>query len=239
MENNNRILKISRQWFGDSYTKIRIDNNNYSSNGAKEQLDNFLHYGRAFYNNVVFDRQNRKDVALNWIFNSFEQEGKDDIKKELSELSSVIGGIDLDKFKKKLEMKIALMPGNWEFITNSPKKDNKGKAREVDNQWTKNNGTIIKAYYEWQEAKKKFDEQESNELEIKDWEKKLEEEKEQEQIIKNHIQKMNEKKSHIDNKENNKKLLRASKEMVTKLKAIREQWPTILEERQQAILLQK
>ncbi len=141
---------------GDA-TKVdfKIENSGLLRGGnAEATLKETVRFGAGVYNNLIFGRQNNEDQILEWCYGFFSSKASDDVtetKKKIAEAFSAAGGISPDKFLNLIDGYIKGLDGNWDFDGDQPKKNSKNKR------WEKGNGSILKAYYAYEDAKEERD----------------------------------------------------------------------------------
>ena len=129
---------------------------------AEDELKKLLQYGNAFYEKIVFGRQGNEQDQMNW-FSAFlgMMEIADpsilDAKSRISSAESALasGGFPEDKFLQKLDDLMAELDGHWNVEADRPEMPPRGKSR-----WTNGKGTILTAYYEFEDAEISYDEAE-------------------------------------------------------------------------------
>lgn len=121
---------------------------------AEETLKETVRFGAGVYNNLIFGRQNNEDQILDWCYGFFSSKASDDVtetKKKIAEAFSAAGGISPDKFLNLIDGYIKGLGGNWDFERDQPKKNTSNKR------WKRENGSIIEAYYGYEDAKEERD----------------------------------------------------------------------------------
>lgn len=138
---------------------------------AEEALKKVVRFGPGVYNNLIFGRQNNEAEILDWCYRFFSSKVNDDMaetKKKITEAFSAAGGISPDKFLDVIncylegdsKRKIKGLGGNWDFDSDQPNKHSKNKR------WEKGNGSILDAYYAYEDAGAERDEAVSTEEKI-------------------------------------------------------------------------
>lgn len=130
---------------------------------AEKALKETVRFGAGVYNNLIFGRQNNEDQILEWCYGFFSSKVSDDVtetKKKIAEAFSAAGGISPDKFLNLVNGYIKGLGGNWDFDRDQPKKHTKNKR------WEKGNGSILEAYYAYEDASAERDEAVETEKEI-------------------------------------------------------------------------
>ena len=150
-------VQVSKTWFSEPSAKVSVDKTGYKSKGAEEKLSELLKYGAAFYSNVVFGMQSNEELVLKWIFDVSDTDGKAVIKKKMSEYTSVIGGIDINRLQAALRERMSELDGRWDFEMNAPMKD-RGRIKDLNEPWKNSVGRILETYYTWKRAEHKLDE---------------------------------------------------------------------------------
>ena len=127
-------------------TKVRSDER------INEIIRDLLTHERGVYSEIVFASQKREQMAVESIMTALANKKKDeDLSNTREALTSVLnqavletGGVSIDLIEKKLDEKITKLDGNWDFDYDLPKG---GRKRGIENQWARNRGEILEAYY--------------------------------------------------------------------------------------------
>lgn len=134
---------------------LKIENAGLLRGGsAEEALKKTVRFGAGVYKNLIFGRQNNEDQILEWCYGFFSSKVSDDVtetKKKIAEAFSAAGGISPDKFLNLIDGYIKGIGGNWDFERDQPKKNTSNKR------WKRENGSIIEAYYAYEDAKEERD----------------------------------------------------------------------------------
>ncbi len=133
---------------------------------AEEALKELLKYGTAVYNNLIFGRQSNEEEVLEWCYSFFSSKpGKDveEVKKKITEAFSAVGGISPDKFAEMLDMeingggvgknKVKGLIGRWDIEHDEPERDARGNVKI----WQSGKGSIVEAFYAYDEARKQLE----------------------------------------------------------------------------------
>lgn len=177
-------LVIDKEWVATSLTKLNVNGIREKNDKAEEELDVLLKYGSAFYNNVVFGRQNNSRTILEWALNEDDLTGTPSEKKKKKEQKlnrqdelslnldeyvrkdsdadaiSAMSGISKGKLEEKLKTKIEKLDknGKWNFEAKRPTK-NSGKT--TNGRWNIVDGetSMKSAYYDLEDAQKQYDDE--------------------------------------------------------------------------------
>ena len=145
---------ISKKWgtagSGDLETPTAVLDESADSKAYAEALKVLLKYGEGVYREAIFANQKTVDSVLQALLG-----GKLD-----SDLSSVassamldMGGISSKKFLAAIDNKMKELENSWDWCTDGPK-----DGRGIDNKIERNVGSILLAYYELEESRKKLSE---------------------------------------------------------------------------------
>lgn len=226
---NGEKIRVEKNWFCNPDTKVRISGTGYKSKGAEKKLAELLKFGPTFYSNIVFGRQNNEEAVLEWLFDKEKIDGKSDIKKKIAELSSAIGGIDINTLQTIIVERKTGLGSRWDFNLNAPSKD-KGKIKDINDPWSKNVGEILYSYYAWKKILKMLEHNMDTVSKIQELDKQLT--RIENQIIKtsSDLDYIINNKAYIQNKETNQDMLG---KVVTDIKTMTEvkmEWPLKLKE---------
>lgn len=148
---------------------------------AEEELKKLLRYGDAVYQKIIFGRQDNEEEILNWLF-SFLQEGTEDdlteVKKQVIGAAAAAGGISEELFLTKLEGKLDQLGSRWDFDLDRPE-----GGRGLSKRWQNKVGSILAAYYAWQETSEAYEQGEALIRETSETEQKLYEQREKKQQL--------------------------------------------------------
>lgn len=194
-----REAVVEKSWFEEPSVRLRIGAVRMKSGEAEEKLSELLRYGQAFYSHIVFGRQSHEEAVLEWLFDLSDAEGREDIRKRLSELSSVMGGIDLKLFQGMLDARLDELSGHWDMERDAPESDN-GRPRGIERPWKKGCGKILEAYYAWQEAKRDAEQVNLLNGELKQLEDKIKAEEKEESSLQRALDQLRKSRSDMQNK---------------------------------------
>lgn len=117
---------------------------------AEEALSSLLDFGTGIYSNLIFGRQNYENDVLDWCYKFFKASSDKDavaVKEKIKEAFSAAEGISVEKFNEIITNEINAMSGNWDSEWNRPQVRRSGSGR-----WEKGNGSVLKAYYAYDDA---------------------------------------------------------------------------------------
>ncbi len=133
---------------------------------AENRLRELLGFGPAIYDYLVFGRQKNEATILDWCYRFFENGGDADMasfKQLVAGAFSAVDGISPEHFLKLLDDREKKLSGHWDFERDQPEK---GRDLYHNNPWATGKGTILEAYYAWQQAQKDLQEAERHTEEL-------------------------------------------------------------------------
>lgn len=217
LEIGGREAVIEKSWFEEPSVRMRIGDVRMKSGEAEEKLSELLRYGQAFYSHIVFGRQSHERAVLEWLFDLSDAEGREDIRKRLSELSSVMSGIDLKLFQAMLDARLDELSGHWDMGRDAPELDN-GRPRGIERPWKKGCGKILEAYYAWQYAKRDVEQVNLLNAELKQLEDKIEAEEKEKHSLQRDLDELKKSRSDMQNKALKRERLQELEKKLTEYK---------------------
>ena len=224
-ETDNGEYRLSKEWMGRTGT-CRLSLPNKTVLRSEEEVRNAIRrelvYGKGIFDELAFASQRREQNALKGLLSS----EKPDSVKELSALVTKAvmetGGIAIEKVEEELNSIIAGFEGHWDFSADQPEG---GRRRGINNQWRKEVGSILNAYYTMEELRAKKEETEDVERQIEENTGELQQEK----ITRARAQKLSEEFSRIRAQIENRRTLenlteKEEEEKREKINASRD-WP--------------
>ena len=145
---------------GSSAHLISSDGSTWNDDQSVQvQMNKLLKVNRGSWETILFADQNTLFETADRI-----QKNADNIDR-IPTLKNMGGGIPgdipADDLLADLEASIDTYTGQWDFGANGPK-DNRG----IQNKWSKSVGLIIKAYYEMEDTRHKYEQLNSYELDM-------------------------------------------------------------------------
>lgn len=134
---------------------------------AENRLRELLGFGPAIYDYLVFGRQKNEASILDWCYRFFESGGDADMasfKQLVAGAFSAADGISPEHFLKLLDDREKKLSGHWDFERDQPEK---GRDLYHNNPWATGKGTILEAYYAWQQAERDLREAEHHTEELR------------------------------------------------------------------------
>lgn len=119
---------------------------------AEEALRTLLRYGGAVYQKVVFGRQDNEEEILDWFFSFLRDETADGLAEAKERVTgaaaaAAAGGVSEEVFLARLEEKLAELGDHWDFERDGP-----AGGRGLNSRWKNKVGSILAAWYAWQET---------------------------------------------------------------------------------------
>ena len=112
-----------------------------------EVLHGVLKYGEGVYTDMLLISQRNADTSLQTLLDKkAEPESKKEIQALVSKAFAESDGIPVDDIGAAIEEKIEVLGGQWDHEANAPKRKTGG------GRWSKGIGTVLAAYYKWQDA---------------------------------------------------------------------------------------
>jgi DNA repair protein SbcC/Rad50 len=115
--------------------------------GVQERLDTLLEHGEATFRHVLFTGQAELERTLEAIeANAGELR---DIRDLLRAGADAAADVDEERLRQVLEAKITRSMSRWDDARGAPERQN-GQERGVGNEWKRDAGDILGAWYVWQ-----------------------------------------------------------------------------------------
>lgn len=217
---------VEKTWLSEPEVKVWVDGIRYRSKGAEELLERLLKYGNSFYDNIVFGRQNNESLVLSWLFADNDDEGKQSIRRRLSEYASVVGGVDIDRLGRMLDDRLSELGSRWDFELNQPVKD-RGRPKDINDRWKNNVGLILADYYSWKDALQRFEAAADREAEQKKLESELAQYEERQHKIREELAYIADNKADFRNLQMNRELLKKVELELAAMQEVFETWPEL------------
>ena len=141
--------KLTKEWGADPRCKFSTpDGNITGQESINDRLRELLQYGEGVYNELLLSSQHNTDAALETLMNAKDKSAtRQEIVDAVSAAFAESGGASLDAIENAIKGKIAEIEGaHWDAERNAPKK----KA----DRWKSGVGSILKAYYDLEDAQK-------------------------------------------------------------------------------------
>ena len=141
--------KLTKEWGADPRCKLTTpDGNITGQDSVNDRLRELMQYGEGVYNELLLSSQHNTDAALETLMNAKDKSAtRQEIVDAVSAAFAESGGASLDAIENAIKGKIAEIEGaHWDAERNAPKK----KA----DRWKSGVGTILKAYYDIEDAQK-------------------------------------------------------------------------------------
>lgn len=129
---------------------------------AEEEIKKLLTYGTGIYSNLIFGRQSYEKDVLKWCYGFFNSSADNDsveVKDKIKEAFSAADGISADKFNDIINKTIDEMSEHWDIEREKPAVKRSGGER-----WDKGVGTVLSAYYAYDDACKLLEKAKGSEL---------------------------------------------------------------------------
>lgn len=141
--------KLTKEWGADPRCKLTTPDGTISGqDSVNDRLRELLQYGEGVYNELLLSSQHNTDAALETLMNAKDKSAtRQEIVDAVSAAFAESGGASLDAIENAIKGKIAEMEGaHWDADRDAPVK----KAGK----WKTGIGTILKAYYDLEDAQK-------------------------------------------------------------------------------------
>lgn len=141
--------KLTKEWGADPRCKLTTpDGNITGQESINDRLRELLQYGEGVYNELLLSSQHNTDAALETLMNAKDKSAtRQEIVDAVSAAFAESGGASLDAIENAIKGKIAEIEGaHWDAERNAPK-------RKAD-RWKSGVGSILKAYYDLEDAQK-------------------------------------------------------------------------------------
>lgn len=141
--------KLTKEWGADPRCKFSTpDGNITGQESINDRLRELLQYGEGVYNELLLSSQHNTDAALETLMNAKDKSAtRQEIVDAVSAAFAESGGASLDAIENAIKGKIAEIEGaHWDAERNAPK-------RKAD-RWKSGVGSILKAYYDLEDAQK-------------------------------------------------------------------------------------
>ena len=164
-ETSDGTYKLYKEW-GDSkenqVSKLTMPNGTKISSDDKvnTEMSEVLSYKAGVYNEIVFASQKRNQLAVESIMSSLMKKKTErecsstisDLKSTLNQATLEMGGVAIDEVEKKIVDHMDELSKKWDFELDEPEGEASRKAYNL-NPWRNNSGKIVKAFYEYDEAR--------------------------------------------------------------------------------------
>lgn len=165
-ETSNGSYKITKEWVkGQGSCKMTTPEGTLirSADEIKKILQEELEYGEGVWGEVVFASQRRRQNIVECILQDVDAgkktAGPGTIRKDLAATVTravmEIGGVSLDRLETQLKEIIEGYQSHWDFSADLPEG---GVKRGIRNEWRREVGSILQAYY----IKEKLAEEQAN-----------------------------------------------------------------------------
>ena len=141
--------KLTKEWGADPRCKLTTPDGTISGqDSVNDRLRELLQYGEGVYNELLLSSQHNTDAALETLMNAKDKSAtRQEIVDAVSAAFAESGGASLDAIENAIKGKIAEIEGaHWDADRDAPVK----KAGK----WKTGIGTILKAYYDLEDAQK-------------------------------------------------------------------------------------
>ena len=155
------IYILSKTWGAGKSASLRLEGGASwnDDNEVQKQLNELLQLQRGSWETILFADQNTLFETASNIEASAQNINRIPTLKNMQ--AGIPGDIPAEDLLADLEGMIDSYTGQWDFKANGPK-DNRG----IQNKWSKSVGLIIKAYYEMEETRHKYEQLHSYEMEL-------------------------------------------------------------------------
>jgi len=196
-----------------------------------ETLEPLLAYQEGVYSEMVFSSQRNADKSLKNLLEDTSQ-AKVEIAEVIAQAFDESDGIPIERMEQEIQNTIDSLAKNWNTESHRPK-DKKGRWAE------KNCGEVLKAYYDWQDAKKEYEDIENLAVQYDKAKKDYEKGKEELKKIEDKQEDFNKYYSQLINKSNFESTQKAHTTLKGTLEKDLENWQKINENRPVAEKLKK
>lgn len=158
---DNDKFTLEKVWSKNSSCKLTTKNGSLRDQAAIDEiLKEELKYGEGVYSDMIFSSQAASGAALRTLLDASKKRdaksaGKTDTKQEIIDAVSQAflesDGVSIDAIGEAIDAKIRAIEGkNWDNDRNAPKKRT---GKDAGARWSKDLGSLHKAYYAWLDAK--------------------------------------------------------------------------------------
>ena len=153
--------KLIKEWGDDAVSKLSAPEGVIKNQEQiNEVLGSILGYGEGVYREMLLSPQSSAADNLKNILDRKDTETRKTLAETVSEAFAESDGISAEVLEKKINEKIDELSANWDISGGAPKKKSGG------GRWAKGIGTVLKALYEWEDARDEFNELEKLEADF-------------------------------------------------------------------------
>lgn len=135
---------LSKSWGATKASRLQLPNGAQitSSEEVLERVAGVLGFNRGTYENILIIRQ----ALLPETFRQLQEDSdtSDTIMQILRNSSFATGGVSVSKLKARLDETINNYYSRWDTTSNMPE-----RMKDIDNEWKKDVGYILEAYYRY------------------------------------------------------------------------------------------
>ena len=169
--------------------------------------------------------------------NKGNQKSMDDISSTITKAVMETGGVDIDKIGAEISEKKSAYEGHWDFDYDEP--DGGKRKRGINNKRSRGVGTILKAYYEKEDALKNIEDARAGEEKVEELNKEINKTKEEKESREKYRETFSKYQSLIAKHKTLDELIKKSSDELEKMKGADEEWPKIEKELKAAETLKK
>lgn len=160
-ETENGTYKLNKEWekgVGSGRLTLPDGTSIKNDSDIREVLAGELEHRAGVYSEIVFASQKRTQMAVESVMRALSEKKtahlsatREDLASVLTQASSELGGVSLEKMEKALQEKIEALLGRWDQNADAP--EGGPKRASYKNAWVKGAGRIVNAYYEMDQVR--------------------------------------------------------------------------------------
>ena len=191
-----------------------------------------LQYSEGVFGEVVFASQKRRQNMVECILQDLQMRkksaGSDAIRKDLAETVTravmETGGVSLDRLETQLKEKIDAYQSHWDFSADLPEG---GVKRGIRNEWKREVGLILEAYYRKEKLAAAQADAEAAEKEVENCKARIRESTAEKKEAEENREKFRQHKSLLEGQLLLKRHIDAQRETLTEQERVLKKWPEI------------
>ncbi|MFW6247862.1 MAG: AAA family ATPase [bacterium] len=143
--------RLRRRWGTDAYSLITTpDGAEISGDEADSRLRTLLPVTPGTFQTIFLVDQSQLDATLDRI--GGDAESRDEIAAMLRRTKEETGGVSIEAFQRVLDDRSRALFGRWDRDRNRPE-----GGRGIENEWQRDVGELLRAYYDLERAKAELD----------------------------------------------------------------------------------